>query len=117
MWVEGMYLATQVALEAPKKEVVERIGDQKLVLNDLLLILKNYKDDAAYSELVKEIEKIKKEYEAVKITYEMAEPEAKEIDGMLVIVQNDKQIIDMSDETLKKIIAAIHDARTKILNM
>jgi hypothetical protein len=117
MWVEGMYLATQVAKESSKKEVVERIGDQKTVLNDLLLILKNYKEDAAYANLIIEIEKIKKEYEGVKITVEMAEPEAKEVDGMLIIVQNDKQTVNISDETLNKIIIAIEDARNKILNM
>jgi hypothetical protein len=117
MWVEGMYLATQVAKEAPKKEVVERIGDQKTVLNDLLLVLKNYKEDPTYADLVTEIEKIKKEYDGVKITIEMADPEAKEVDGMLIIVQNDKQIIDMSDDTLKKIILAIENARNKIINM
>ncbi len=117
MWVEGMFLASQVAKEAPKKDIVERIGDQKLVLNDLLLILKNYKDDPAFNDLVKDIEKIKKEYDGVKITYEMGEPEAKEVDGMLIIVQNDKQIIDMSDETLKNIIVAIENARNKIINL
>lgn len=117
MWIEGMYLATQVAKEAPEENVVERIADQKLVLNDLILILKNYKGDPNFAELVKDIESIKKEYEGVKITYEMGEPEAKEVDGMLIIVQNDKQHIDISDETLFKIIGAISDVRNKIINL
>jgi hypothetical protein len=117
MWVEGMFLATQVVKEAPRQDVVERIADQKLVLNDLLLILKNYKSDPSFAELIAEIEKIKKEYEGVRITYEMGEPEAKEVDGMLIIVQNDKQHIDISDATLASIIKAIDEVRTKILNM
>lgn len=117
MWIEGMYLATQVANEKPKKDVIERIADQKLVINDLVLILKNYKNNAKFSELVNEIESIKKEYEAVKITYEMGEPEAKEVDGMLIIVQNDKQHIDISDETLTKIINSIENVRNKIINL
>ncbi len=117
MWVEGMFLATQVVKEAPRQDVVERIADQKLVLNDLLLILKNYKADASFAELITEIEKIKKEYEGVKITYEMGEPEAKEVDGMLIIVQNDKQHVDISDETLASIIKVIEEVRTKIINM
>jgi hypothetical protein len=117
MWVEGMYLATQVAKGAPKQEVVERIADQKLVLNDLILILKNYKSDASFGELVGEIEKIKREYEGVKITYEMGEPEAKEVDGMLIIVQNDKQHIDISDQTLERIISVIAEVRNKIISM
>jgi hypothetical protein len=117
MWIEGMYLATQVVKEAPKKDVVERIADQKLVLNDLLLILKNYKGDKNFSDLVEDVESIKKEYEGVKITYEMGEPEAKEVDGMLIIVQNDKQHIDVSDETLARIITAIGTVRNKIIDL
>ncbi|MBI9067241.1 MAG: hypothetical protein JEZ09_08110 [Salinivirgaceae bacterium] len=117
MWIEGMYLATQVVKEKPKKDVIERIADQKLVLNDLILILKNYKGDSKFVDLVIEIEKIKREYDAVKITYEMGEPEAKEVDGMLIIVQNDKQYIDISDETLTSIINTIQDVRNKIINL
>ncbi len=117
MWVEGMYLATQVAKEAPKKDVVERVATQKLVLNDLLLILKNYKADPNYAKLVKDVEGIKKEYENVKITYEMSEPETKEVDGMLIIVQNDKQHVDISDETLASIVSAIETVRNNIINM
>jgi len=117
MWIEGMYLATQVAKEAPQENVVERIADQKIVLNDLLLILKNYKADPYFSDLVDDIQSIKKEYEGVKITYEMGEPEAKEVDGMLIIVQNDKQNIDISDETLKNIIIVIESVRNKIINL
>ncbi|MGE4288151.1 MAG: hypothetical protein AB7E36_05640 [Salinivirgaceae bacterium] len=117
MWVEGMYLATQVAKGAPEKEIVERIADQKLVLNDLILILKNYKSDANFADLVKEIERIKKAYDGVRITYEMGEPEAKEVDGMLIIVQNDKQHIDISDETLANIIAVIEDVRNNIISL
>lgn len=117
MWVEGMYLATQVVKEAPQENVVERIADQKLVLNDLILVLKNYKSDPNFASIVEDIETIKKEYEGVRITYEMGEPEAKEVDGMLIIVQNDKQHIDISDETLNRIIATIETVRNKIINM
>jgi hypothetical protein len=47
----------------------------------------------------------------------MGEPEAKEVDGMLIIVQNDKQMIDISDETLNNIINAVERVRNKIINM
>ncbi len=117
MWIEGMYLAAMVAKDAPRADIVERIADQKLVLNDLILILKNYQNDPSFVDLIAQIEIVKKEYEGVKITYEMGEPEAKEVDGMLIIIQNDKQHIDMSDETLTSIIGAIIDVRTKIINL
>lgn len=117
IWIEGMYLSTQVAKEAPKKEIVERIGEQKIILNDLLIILKNYSSDRNFYELVQDIEKIKKEYQDVKITYEVGEPESKEVDGMLIIVQNEKSIVTMSDEQLVNITRVVEEVRNKLINM
>lgn len=117
MWVEGMFLAAQVAKDAPKREIVERIAGQKLVLNDLILVLKNYKSDPNFVKLIDAIENVKKQYSEVKITYEMGEPESKEVDGMLVIIQNDKQNIDISPETLSSIIGSIENVRSMIINL
>ncbi|NJM14862.1 MAG: hypothetical protein HC896_05330 [Bacteroidales bacterium] len=50
VWVEGLYLATQVAAETESNELLERIGEQKKILDQLLLILKNYqKQDVFYT--------------------------------------------------------------------
>ena len=117
MWVEGMYLACQVVKEAPNPQLRDRIGDSKIVLSDLLLILKNYKSNQAFAKLVTEVEKIKKEYENVSIHVESGEPEMIEVDGMLMFKPNDIQIVNMSDETLAKIIAAIENTRTMIINL
>ena len=39
VWIEGLYLGTQVVKEAPNKLLAERIGEQKITLNELILIL------------------------------------------------------------------------------
>ncbi|MBR2194700.1 MAG: hypothetical protein IJ911_03710 [Salinivirgaceae bacterium] len=117
MWVEGMYLACQVVKEAPNEQLRDRVGDSKIVLSDLLLILKNYKSNQAFAKLVAEVEKIKKEYENVTIQVESGEPEMIEVDGMLMFKPNDKQTVIMSDETLAKIIAAIENTRSMIINL
>lgn len=117
MWIEGMYLACQVVKEKPNETLRERIGDSKIVLSDLLLILKNYKSNSSFANLVKEIEKIKKEYDNVTISVIPGEPEMVEVDGMLMFKDNSEQVIDISDETLAKIIASIENARTMIINL
>jgi hypothetical protein len=33
MWIEGMYFSTQVAKVVPNSKIIERIGEQKLILN------------------------------------------------------------------------------------
>ena len=117
MWIEGMYLACQVIKEKPHKDLRDRIGDSKIVLADLLLVLKNYKSNTSFAKLIAEVEKVKKEYEKVNIHVESGEPEMIEVDGMLMFQSHDVQIVDMSDETLENIITAIENTRSMIINL
>jgi len=118
VWIQGLYIATQVVKEAPDNpELIERIGEQKLILNDLLLILKNYKADKKFYDLIQQIESIKSEFDAVKITYEIGEPEAVEIDGMLVIKQNETSHVEVSEEQIANIINVIEEVRNKLISL
>ncbi len=115
VWLEGTYLATQVIKDKPNKEIAERIGEQKLVLNDIMLILNNYKRDKKFFEFAKDIEKIKEAYKGVNISYEVGEPEAVEVDGVLTIVQNEKSIVEITDEQLDSIRNIVAEIRNKII--
>jgi hypothetical protein len=115
VWIEGMYLVTQVAKEKPNETLAGYIGEQKSILNDLLIILKNYESDDQFSQLIADLEKIKSEFADVKITYEMGEPMAVEKDGMLMIVQQEKSNIEISENTLNKIISVTEDVRNRLL--
>jgi hypothetical protein len=117
VWIEGMYLVTQVAKEKPNETLAGYIGEQKSILNDLLIILKNYESDDQFSQLIADLEKIKSEFADVKITYEMGEPMAVEKDGMLMIVQQEKSNIEISENTLNKIISVTEDVRNRLLTI
>ena len=54
VWIEGLYLATQVAKSSPHPQLAERIGEQKIIMGDLMLILDNYKNDKNFSKLIDE---------------------------------------------------------------
>ncbi|HYW95659.1 MAG TPA: hypothetical protein VE870_08735 [Bacteroidales bacterium] len=117
IWIEGMYLATQVAEEKPDKELAEYIGEQKLILNDLLLILKNYERDEQFKKLISEFETIRKAFRDVKITYVMGEPKAIEKDGMFTVVPQESSVITISPETVRQIEAATSKVRNRQLTM
>ena len=117
VWIEGMYLATQVATDHPHDKLSEFIGEQKFTLNNLLVILKNYERDKQFSDLIADFEQIKFDFESVKISYIIGEPEAVEKDGMLTVVQQESSVIDISPETLKKIINTTKRVRNKHLMM
>jgi len=117
VWMEGLYLATQVATQNSNEELESMIGEQKLILNDLLLILNNYKNEEVIQQYIDDFRAIKQAYDEVKITYEVGEPQTIEKDGMLMVVQSETSHVDMSDETLQKIINATKDVRNRHMNI
>jgi hypothetical protein len=115
LWIEGLYLATQVASEYSHPDISERIGEQKIILDDLLNVLNLYKKDPRFNELIQDFETLNIEFKKINITYEIGEPEAIEKDGMLIIVPNEKSIVEISDEQLNNIIEKTKKIRNKLI--
>lgn len=116
VWIEGLYLATQVMDKTDYPELKDMIGEQKTILNDLLIILNNYRQDDRFAALISDYNEIKEAYDQVNISYEIGEPEAVEKDGMLMVVQNETTTIEMDNETLNRIIDVTEKIRNKHLN-
>lgn len=117
VWIEGLYLATQVIKEAENDKIRERIGEQKIVLGDIIILLKQYSDDKRFAGLVEEMEAIKQAYKDVKIYYEVGESEAIEQNGKLIIVQNETSHVKITDEQLKNIITKTEELRNKLIGL
>ncbi len=117
VWIEGLYLATQVVDKANHADIRNMIGEQKLILNDILIIMQAYESDEKFAGILEDYKEIKKQYDNVSISYQIGEPETIEIDGMLMVVQNESSTITMSDETLSQIIEVTERIRNKHLNI
>ncbi len=117
VWIESMYLLSEVIKESPNAELSEKIGEQKIILSNLMLLLKNYERDPKFKELIDQLAEIQELYKDVTITYEKGEPEAVEENGMLVIKQNDKQYIEISNETLFKIMEKTVEVRNNVIQL
>lgn len=117
VWMEGMYLATQVYKEKPHPQLKERIGEQKIIMDKLMLFLKNFEQDKYFQSLVAELELLHEDLKQVKITVELGETEAIEKDGMLVFVQNDVSIVDVSDELIVSITEKTEQIRNKLISL
>lgn len=116
VWVEGLYILTQVQKNFSNQELAERIGEQKIILNDLLIILRNYqKAYPQYAEFADELEKIKFTFQPVNIRYEIGEPEAIERDGQLMIIQNEKSIVEITAEQLTEIRNVTEIVRNRLI--
>ena len=116
VWIEAQYLACKVVSDFPHEELKERIGEQKIVLNDLLLLIRPYRNSGTeFSELYADMERIKETYKPVEITYTPGEPETVEVDNRLVVVQNETSVITMDDSDLAEIIKITEQVRNRII--
>ena len=117
VWMEGLFLATQVAVQNSNEDLKSMIAAQKLILNDLLLILNNFNNEEVINGYIIDLNIIKSVYDNVKITSKVGEPQTIEKDGMLKIIQSETSHITMSDATLEKIIEVTAKVRNMHLNI
>ncbi|MDO9000658.1 MAG: hypothetical protein Q7W45_12895 [Bacteroidota bacterium] len=115
-WLEGVNIACQVAKLKPNKDLTERLGFEKINLDNILVILNAYKNDEYFGKIVTEFEKLKQIYSQITISYTYVEPETKEVNGQLVIVNKSKSTVDITDEQLKQIIDEIARVRNTMIN-
>jgi hypothetical protein len=116
-WIEGIYFATQISTSKPDVKLAERIGEQKIILADLMILIRNYSNDPSFKKYVDDFELIKSKFNDITITYEMGEPVPVEENGMLTIKQTEKSIVHISDEQMKEITKAIESVRNKLIKM
>lgn len=117
VWIEAQYLACRVVGDYPHEELKNRIGEQKIILNDLLMLLAPYRESGEdYSRLYADFERIKEAYLPVNITYTPGEPETINRDGRLVFIQNEESVIEMTGEQLKEIIRVTTEVRNRIIS-
>jgi len=116
VWLEGLYLLTQVAKENKNQKLIERIGEQKILFNLLYPIYKIYNDDPYFAKLVDDFKEFQNIFEKINITYQQGDPETQIIDGHVTVIQNDMSIVEISDAQLEQIIKTTEKIRNKLLN-
>ncbi len=115
-WIEGIYITCRVIEQTNDPELINRLGEQKDIASILLIILNNYsKGDTNFQALVAKLDDLKKIYDEVRITTEFGAPETKEVDGMLIIEQNEITHVEITPEQVKQIIEKVKVARQFII--
>jgi hypothetical protein len=117
VWIEGQYLASQVLKQHPDTILRNRVGEQKVILGDLLMLLAPYKDSGSdFGSLWKDMQDLMEKYKDVKITYTVGDPVMVEKDGALTVVQTEESKVEMTDEQLNAIIILSGSIRDKLVS-
>jgi hypothetical protein len=117
-WLEAVHIVCNVAgSDLSNKQLQETIGEQKVILENIMLLLSFYKDmDPNMASLLKDMEELKKEYDKVNITYTYKESTFEIVDGVMVIKDNSTTTIDITPDDIKNIGNSIKNIRSKIIS-
>ncbi|MFN2396160.1 MAG: hypothetical protein ABR597_10785 [Bacteroidales bacterium] len=115
-WIESLYIATHAPKTPENQELLnKRIGEQKKVLDNLILLMNAYEQNEGFNTLLQDLKDLKSEFDRVTISYVYAEPSVKEQDGSLIVVDNSRSMVEINDETVKRITEAVANIRNKII--
>jgi len=119
VWIEGLYFLTQIVKSgSTNKDLENRIGEQKIIVEKLHSILQAYRaQDKNFEKLADDFVELKSKYESIQITVETGEVTTKEIDGVIVVIPNDTSVVSMSKDQLKAIIVLTESIRNKLISL
>src|SRR5688572_31693771 len=117
-WLEAMHITCNVAGSDPNnKELQEKIGEQKVILENIILLLSFYKEsDQNMASLLTDMEELKKVFDKVNITYTYKESTFEVVDGVMVIKDNSTTTIDIKPENINDIRTLTSSIRNKIIS-
>jgi len=116
-WLEALHITNQVTLtQMDNKDLRERIGEQKIVLDNIILLLTVYSEnDQQIADLLADMKRLEKAYETVNITYKYEESTSEVVDGVLEIVSNSTSEVTITDADITTISSIVEEVRNKII--
>ncbi len=113
-WIESLHILSQVAMESKDRQVINRLGEQKHPLDNLIEILSPYYyKSKKYADLIDDLVDLAYEFDGIIYTYSY-EPPIVKIEEKMTIINSSSNVI-MSDYHLKTIANKISSVRNKII--
>ena len=114
-WIEALYLTTLVYEKTKDAKLKEKIGEQKVTLEQIRRVLNIYEDKPNYRTLVLELEQLSKIYEGVEITTGGGPAKVKEVNKELVISEGNVSEVKISERQLANITSLLRGIRDKMV--
>ncbi|MBL1232281.1 MAG: hypothetical protein CMD31_07115 [Flavobacteriales bacterium] len=113
-WVESLYFTTNSAEMTSNKEIINRVGEQKNTVYNLIKLLTPYYDQPEFSTLVDDLMELNDIFEKVEITYTFVEPTVDVAKKTTII--NSTTTVNISPEVLKQITEKIGKIRAELIS-
>lgn len=110
-WLEALHITCQVAQANPSNtQLIEKIGEQKITLDNIVQLLQFYTQDPAIADLHKQIVDLKNVFDQIEIVTVYAESTMEEVNGIIVVKDNSSTTVNITPENVEAI-------REKVLNI
>lgn len=114
-WLEGLHISCQIANQTNNQALHEKIGEQKVVLDQIILLLNYFKADKNMSFLYNDLVALQQIYNKIEITYTYKESTMVERDGVLVIEDQSESKVNITADQIKEITRIIEELRNKVI--
>jgi len=114
-WIESNYVLSQMVQSSDERQLINRLGEQKYVLENLIELLSSYYYEAnRYTELVDALVDIAYEYDGVIYNYYYKKPVVKE-EQKLTIIRSTSNVV-ISEYHIRTISKKLSELRNKIVS-
>jgi hypothetical protein len=122
-WVEAVYLATQVHKQTVAKgnakdkadRLKEKIGEQKLALDQIVLILEIYKSKPNFEGLYNQLKELQKVYNKVQIVTKKGGTKTVVVNGEVQVQSLDTSTVTVAEADFQEIVKQVQNIRTQIV--
>ena len=115
-WLEALHLTAQVVRSNPSNPALkEKIGEQKLVMERVMLLLQAYNSDPNIALLAREMKDLKAVFDEIEIVYTYEESVMEEVDGIMMMIDKSTSTVYITDEQLARITALTGQIRKKMI--
>jgi hypothetical protein len=116
-WIEAMQITCHMAAKEPSNKVLqETIGEQKIILEQIVKLLTYYPDDENMAGLLTDMQGLQKAYEKVNINYTYREPTVEVVDGVAVVKDNSTTTVEITPADISAIQTQMTSIRNKIIS-
>ena len=112
-WIETLYFSTQIAAKDGNQDVINRIGEQKYTLNNIIKMLTPYYNQPEYDVLVDDLIELAYDFDAIDIQYTYEKPKVDIANKTTKI--NSKTEVVITPEHLQAIADKVGNIRNKIV--
>ena len=117
-WLEAIHVTCQVSSKDPSnKELQEKIGEQKIILENLVLLISFYSEtDSNMKGLMDDLLRLQTAFDAIEITTTYKESTMEIIDGVMIIKDNSESHVNITAENVEEIKGLTADIRKKVIS-